>query len=121
LIGRRQITLIEDSPSEYVLSKRKNSPFLDFLKKELCGPLAVYNRFGDNPYCKCMILTTRKVSGIYRDKKETVLVNIYDLWEKSSQEKRKKILFQFSLTTKDVDSLREKEIFCFPSVFQKMG
>jgi hypothetical protein len=116
LIGRRQIILIEDGPGDCIPPKRNN--FL-FLRRWLCGPLVGYNWFGDNPYCKRMILTSSKESGIERDKKATELVNIYELWKKSSQEKQKKILWLFSLNVEDVISLRGKDIILLTQWFSE--
>jgi hypothetical protein len=116
LIGRRKINLIEDGPTKYIPHRQAN--FL-FLRKLLCGPLAGYNRFGDNPYCKRMIITCCKESGVERDRKETELINIYALWNISSQEKQDKILFLFSLTTDDVHSLKGKDIILLTQWFSE--
>jgi hypothetical protein len=116
LIGRRQLIFIEENPSEYVPPKHEH--FL-FLRRCLCGPLARYNRYGDHPFCKLMIITNRKVRGIERDKKETKLINVHDLWKNSSQEKRAKILFLFSLTSDDMNLLQRKDIILLTQWFSE--
>lgn len=118
LIGKQSYNMLSDAPNfltmnmqpdsaEYLRHVRKNNSIQGKIERLLYGNVAVHT-LGDNPQCTDIFLTEKNISPVLENK--NIHINSFqELWQCSSESKKKFILDVFNVTDEDIASLQNME------------
>lgn len=118
VIGRNKYTLIEDGILDYTAERNLPKRSKDWIRNLLWGPIYKHD-MGRNSHCKHIVLTQPFSNPILAEKAKTY--NLADLWQKSSDSKKKLILAKFNLTEEDVKRMTERPVILLTQALSEDG
>lgn len=106
VIGYKKYCLIEDGIGDYDINnsplKRNVSP----KHRIMYGP--IYDRyFGNNKLCQNIILTRKPSTAVMKEK--GITINLKELWDASSEDKKRLILSKFNVSDEDLAQLQSRK------------
>lgn len=105
IIGHRKYILIEDGTINYQPFIEKNNRYS--IQNLLFGPI-YNNEFGHNSLCKKIILTRSATNDFLKIKGETI--DLQQLWDNSSKEKKNFVLSVFNLNQDDLQAMKQRKV-----------
>lgn len=107
IIGNNFYTLIEDGIGDYNMSRETKVRRYESLKQLLFGKISGHD-FGNNDFCKKIILTLEPTNSFLKSKGEKI--DIYKLWRESPLRKKEIILSKFNISHSDLEELQSRKI-----------
>lgn len=102
VIGYRKYCLIEDGVGDYDINNSPLQRSVSLKHRIMYGP--IYERyFGNNKLCYRIILTRKPSTPVMEEKGQTI--NIEELWNSSSETKRRLILSKFNVCNEDLQQM----------------
>jgi len=119
LIGKQTYSMLADGPNfltmnmqpdsaEYQRHERKRHSLQGKVEKLLYGNVAV-NTLGNNPQCQAFYLTEENTSPVLLNK-QAYVNSFQELWQESSDSKKRFILDLFDVNDEDTQMLKDKSI-----------
>lgn len=114
IIGHNPYTLIEDGAIDYMVSRDLRKNKRDWFRRLLWGPIYLHD-LGRNSKCKRIILTQKATNERLKEKAEEI--NLHELWNQSSKEKKEFVLHAFNLTMDDVELMKMRRVILLTQPF----
>jgi hypothetical protein len=116
VIGRNHYTLIEDGVGDYSVNRHIPVASRDKLRRFIWGPIYRHD-FGRNDHCNHIVLTQPFTNEELKEKAK--YYNLPELWEASSESKKRLILSKFNITENDVEDMKRRPVILLTQPLDK--